>query len=335
MKGSLSPSSANSESTRQGKRCPNGIAIAVAASNGRLSPRQSRYRGDREALRARRGLHPPIPNRSGKLSHACRASLLSEEGYKKAASLLHRSSTITSSFSGRALTGSHAAVKHSATRREQKPLRSACRQVSIHLPHSGRGRTEQQRSRQNIHARATPFGRRSQKVPSLNPLIGEAEVLRKYGFDSTAQCSSIGRWKARTRSSPKSGSTSAELGDDRTKVNVVGDLITRYPSLVSRETLELYFPKAFYPLFEKEALDLNPFLLMSVARQESVFNPKAMSPANAQGLLQIHPDTGMKLHVRSESRSPRSGNKHHAGCPLSDKPHQPDERQSLYGAGGL
>src|SRR5262249_53726733 len=54
---------------------------------------------------------------------------------------------------------------------------------------------------------------------------------------------------------------------------------------------------AFFPLFEKHAGEsgLDPYILLSVARQENTLNPRAVSPPPAPGLLQIHPDTAPQL----------------------------------------
>lgn len=46
-----------------------------------------------------------------------------------------------------------------------------------------------------------------------------------------------------------------------------------------------------------EAYDLSPALLESVAEQESGFNPAAVSPKGALGLMQLTPETARALHV--------------------------------------
>jgi soluble lytic murein transglycosylase len=40
---------------------------------------------------------------------------------------------------------------------------------------------------------------------------------------------------------------------------------------------------------------LDPYLMAALIRQESEFNPKAISPANARGLAQVMPATGRQL----------------------------------------
>ena len=64
---------------------------------------------------------------------------------------------------------------------------------------------------------------------------------------------------------------------------------------MSTESFKLAYPLAYWPLMERNGMDLDPLLLLAVGRKESKFDPKAVSPANAQGLLQIHPDTATRL----------------------------------------
>jgi soluble lytic murein transglycosylase len=65
------------------------------------------------------------------------------------------------------------------------------------------------------------------------------------------------------------------------------------------------FWKIAFPLPYREDLEryakqynLDPFLMAALIRQESEFNPKAVSIANARGLTQIMPSTGRELSRR-------------------------------------
>ena len=57
------------------------------------------------------------------------------------------------------------------------------------------------------------------------------------------------------------------------------------------------FPRPFWSDLQRDARNngLDPFLVASLIRQESEFNPNAVSPANAVGLMQVLPSTGKKL----------------------------------------
>jgi soluble lytic murein transglycosylase len=72
---------------------------------------------------------------------------------------------------------------------------------------------------------------------------------------------------------------------------------------------ESLFPRAYWTDLEKFALDngLNPFLVASLIRQESEFNPGAVSRTNALGLMQLMPATAKnvarQLGIRGFSNS--------------------------------
>ncbi|PYV20890.1 MAG: hypothetical protein DMG24_21320 [Acidobacteria bacterium] len=56
---------------------------------------------------------------------------------------------------------------------------------------------------------------------------------------------------------------------------------------------EWLYPRAFWNLVQRQARmnRLDPYLVMALIRQESAFNPKATSVANARGLMQMLPST--------------------------------------------
>jgi len=68
------------------------------------------------------------------------------------------------------------------------------------------------------------------------------------------------------------------------------------------EFWKLAFPMPFREDLERYARqnNLDPFLVAALARQESEFNPKAVSVVSARGLTQIMPSTGRELsrHLR-------------------------------------
>ncbi|HXG33629.1 MAG TPA: transglycosylase SLT domain-containing protein [Bryobacteraceae bacterium] len=64
-----------------------------------------------------------------------------------------------------------------------------------------------------------------------------------------------------------------------------------------RRFWQLAFPFPYRTLIERHARrhKLDPLLLAGLIRQESEFNPRAVSPARAYGLMQILPSTGRRL----------------------------------------
>jgi peptidoglycan lytic transglycosylase len=66
-----------------------------------------------------------------------------------------------------------------------------------------------------------------------------------------------------------------------------------------REVWDYLYPRSYWPLVRREALahHLDPYLVMAVIRQESAFDPKAISDAGAVGLMQMRPQTvNSRLH---------------------------------------
>jgi soluble lytic murein transglycosylase len=72
-----------------------------------------------------------------------------------------------------------------------------------------------------------------------------------------------------------------------------------------KEAWDFLYPRGYLDLIERQARanNVDPFLVMGLIRQESAYNPKALSPANARGLMQLLPKTAAETahtsHVRS------------------------------------
>jgi soluble lytic murein transglycosylase len=79
------------------------------------------------------------------------------------------------------------------------------------------------------------------------------------------------------------------------------DLFPNYTNrpmaLLPGEAWQLLFPVRHWDVISAQAAERNidPFLILGLIRQESSFNEKARSAANARGLMQIVPGTGQKL----------------------------------------
>ena len=63
------------------------------------------------------------------------------------------------------------------------------------------------------------------------------------------------------------------------------------------EILQIIFPLTYWDLIRKHATarNLDPYLIAALIAQESTFDPKARSAANAWGLMQVVPATGRRL----------------------------------------
>lgn len=75
-------------------------------------------------------------------------------------------------------------------------------------------------------------------------------------------------------------------------------------SELPRPLWEALFPRVFWADLKKYALEngLDPFLVASLIRQESEFNPAAVSRANAIGLMQLLPKVGRRMARETKVR---------------------------------
>ncbi|MDB5108195.1 MAG: Lytic transglycosylase, catalytic, partial [Candidatus Binatus sp.] len=57
------------------------------------------------------------------------------------------------------------------------------------------------------------------------------------------------------------------------------------------------YPRAYWDIFQSASirLALDPYLVLALSRQESLFNPQATSSSNARGLMQLIPSTAKKM----------------------------------------
>jgi soluble lytic murein transglycosylase len=65
------------------------------------------------------------------------------------------------------------------------------------------------------------------------------------------------------------------------------------PEELTRDEWDVFYPLAFWDAIKQEsqARALDPYTVAGLIRQESVFNPRAVSPVNAYGLMQLLPGT--------------------------------------------
>ncbi len=69
------------------------------------------------------------------------------------------------------------------------------------------------------------------------------------------------------------------------------------PEEMTREMWDVFYPLKWWSTIKDEAQrqNLDPYLIAGIIRQETVFDPKARSRANALGLMQILPSTGQAV----------------------------------------
>ena len=132
---------------------------------------------------------------------------------------------------------------------------------------------------------------RSLDAPQINHLLDEVERLKaahcSYGASKLLDWILVQSQEIEPEVKMYLAQLKDDSGDPAGKISILSDVLYHNPNLVSRDSMEFYFPRLYFPLFERNAGALDPYLLLAIARQESAFNPSAVSHANARGLLQI------------------------------------------------
>jgi len=149
----------------------------------------------------------------------------------------------------------------------------------------------------------------SLSIPAAQPLpqgvsrsttvrIERSRLLRSAGLSDMAD--------SELRFGARNGGQTAVLGMEmatasdapHTAMHIMKGMAPEYLSLpfnaAPRKYWELLFPLPYRSDLEHSAHDesIDPFLLAGLIRQESEFDPQALSPANAYGLTQVRPGTG-------------------------------------------
>jgi len=83
------------------------------------------------------------------------------------------------------------------------------------------------------------------------------------------------------------------------------DLFSYKDSELPREAWEIFFPLTNWEVIRQEAkrYGIDPYVAAGLIRQESVFNPNAISRVGARGLMQLMPATGQLIAKRDGTGS--------------------------------
>jgi len=279
------------------KGCPNNMAIAIATSREELLPERTTAR-DIGKLYQKGGdcITKDPANRESLLTRAGLFYFLGEK-YDTAEGLFLQASEQKTTYVGRAL---YWLYRSRLARGHKAPAKSALEQLKAKYPfsfHTLVALTANNQDPGDILLKSeAPALTRSKQFPTVNALIEEVEILQKYGFHDSA--SKVLKWAVADsqEAEPEIRLYLAELKPDdenyRSKITLLSDVLYKNPQLISRQTMELYFPKVLFPIFAHNTTGLDPYLLLSVARQESAFDPSAVSHTDARGLLQLNVATG-------------------------------------------
>jgi soluble lytic murein transglycosylase len=145
-------------------------------------------------------------------------------------------------------------------------------------------------------AAASPVPQAPSHLTALR--IERSRLLRSAGLSDIAD--------SELRFGARNGGQAALLGMEmagaadapHTAMHIMKGMAPEYLSLplnaAPRKYWETLFPLPYRADLEKSAHQegVDPFLLAGLIRQESEFDPQALSPANAYGLTQVRPGTG-------------------------------------------
>lgn len=133
--------------------------------------------------------------------------------------------------------------------------------------------------------------------PAINLSITErADILMELGMkkDAAAELIHISRKTSNVDELVLLCSKLQGIGEYRKSIN----LMTRLPD--REQAHDILYPLAYWPVIEEASAryGIDPFIVLSVAREESRFDPEARSVAGALGLMQIMPQTAYNLDRR-------------------------------------
>jgi soluble lytic murein transglycosylase len=198
----------------------------------------------------------------------------------------------------------HSFYAEQASLREQKL--PAGRPAEVPSPNSTAGEVAQQIPPRD----PSPIPSCPANLPaeSLQPAL----ALQALSLDSLAEQylkASLAAWPAQpelrfflSQLEAGQGNASAGLFD---AIKIVPDYSFYEFSELPREMWNLLFPQTYWKLVQRQARAnrLDPYLVMGLIRQESAFNARASSSADARGLMQVLPKTASRSKRPSRIRS--------------------------------
>jgi soluble lytic murein transglycosylase len=141
----------------------------------------------------------------------------------------------------------------------------------------------------------------------------KAEQLAAAAWDEAAHAE-LDRALSAAPTSPRLNLAKAQLyrarNDNVQALNVLRRSFPDYsqmqPEELTKEEWDVFYPLAYWDTVKQEATarDLDPYAVAGLIRQESVFNPRAVSHADAYGLMQLLVPTARMMAKVNGSEGP-------------------------------
>jgi soluble lytic murein transglycosylase len=280
---------------RQEKKCPNNIAVATAATLEDYLPEEVTF--ELLASLYEKGGSCTKNNPTDREHFLTRAGIFYylTKNFKDAVAVLSKINP-TDAYSGRAAYWLYRSKKQLG---DSDGVNRALNRLRMNHKFSFHNLVaSHQENREPIPEfnRNLSFLNRSMKFKHFNNDIQSVETLHRLGFAESRNLIVDLLLTQPQTLEPSLRIYLSQFGDDHAKVIQLPGILMFHTELISKESIELNYPNSFFPLVKNNVHGINPYLLLAIARRESSFNPKAVSPANAQGLLQLNPETVKTLH---------------------------------------
>lgn len=280
--------------------CPNNISISLAAFLEDQLPNKIAYSALAELYEKGGKCPTETPGDSETLTTRAGLFYLADNQLQKAEACFKISAQDKDAFRSRAL---YWLAKIYQDRGDSSAARETLKELRAKYPFSFHTLMALHSAKEDPGAvlkRSNPsLLTRSEQVPELNNLIEQVELLNENGFQRSSE--KVLSWilavseKAEPEFMIYVSDIKHSQGNYLSQLQILSNVLYANPHLTSKSLMERYFPRLYFPIFEKHSRGLDPYLLMSIARRESAFNPRAVSRARAKGLMQISPHTQRRL----------------------------------------